>query len=676
MVRNWLIAWIFAWLAAIFASAAPAKDIGILVDRSMSVEPANRTEAMSLIGGLLTGSIPEAAANRWHFIPERADGNDPLLEKLHTNESSRIDAILRGASMEGLATGPHQLFLGDFGDLATVAGLRNTAWKGVDAPSIDALRDWSNSLSSSDKETHLELARAITANLMLKKEAFYLFVVSDGVEDLVNWPVSSYLDEAKCGDLEFLSRGDFRDSAKQRILERLNLQRRQGQDVTIGGRSSVGYGAAERSEIDRYRSSFSEKFLGRISLTAPHLKSFFTENRGKVPVSILVYSANVKSAAEVRFTSPTNSSLDNPEPITLRSATISWEETWRLGAQEPGGEATLSIHQPGNSKPIFSKPVEPSGTMDLLKTFPDLPEGVLEVRLTRTFAPHSQPEIQRSAHVIWRRGAPILSFAGDWVDCNAPAQAYVFDPRRDRDILGTRFTWEFRAQEPGTEIEPPAELTRILSLYDAANVGDGPQLVSESRLKPLTKSKTLAELLRPEVGTDSEDIEPLPLGGLYRLQISGRWEDGAKATADAWFQLPQPRLTILGQESSGSSLESARKVTKGDSIKIGNWMHDWSDFDYELIVWKDKAELPFNLTPLQLEKSGGETLIKIMENPDAPLRFEVLFGPRDPNVRNSVSLITASGYVEPAKAPILPWVLGTFAIVTFGLFAWNFASRR
>jgi hypothetical protein len=452
----------------------------------------------------------------------------------------------------------------------------------------------------------------------------------------------------------------------------LNRKRINGKSVTINKRTSPGYGQEEQKLIAEFRSKFSEQFLGKFSLKSSHLKSFFQTHPGKVPVSILIYSAEPRRSVSIKFQEPDGSSKNSPSPISPADSRVAWRESWSSESPSSDSKKTLSIHRPGSEEPIEEVGVE-GGEAELFKLFPNLPEGTLELRIR--LDSNGMKPVQDSAFVHWKKASPSLSFSGKWVGTESPAKAWSFDPRRDRDILNTPVKWSWKSDQG--EIESPTRLIRRLALFDRERVADGIyEFESVTELPPSKQSAPLSLLFT----SDEDSAEPLPLRGLYRLRLEARWKDGSTAKADAWFELPEPRLVILGQNPGEGLEESPRKVKMGDVIKIGNWMHDWKGFDYELSVEERKDEdwkmLPSSTAPLKLVRSGNEIGISVTEPPSEDTRFTVTFGPELSQDRELVELTVVDGYVQAASNPILPWILGTLIVLTGALFTWNFFRQR
>ncbi|MDB6077320.1 MAG: hypothetical protein JWO82_1067, partial [Akkermansiaceae bacterium] len=206
-----------------------------------------------------------------------------------------------------------------------------------------------------------------------------------------------------------------------------------------------------------------------------------------------------------------------------------------------------------------------------------------------------------------------------------------------------------------------------------------PRLETIATLNASTTTLPLGQLMTS--GDMAE--EPLPLGGTYRLTLRAEWADHTRATATAWFVLPEPNLAILGKSTVRESLDSPRVVSKDDTIKIGNWMHRWENFSYQLRVFRREGndwqilEGTSAEWPLQLENKGSSgALIRVLRSFSGTLKYEVTFGPENDAKREVVDCPIATGVVQSAGSPILPWILGGLGVLTLLFFAWNLFRKK
>lgn len=653
------------------------KDIAILMDRSRSVEQTNRDEAVELINGLLSGTIDPAIRGKWKLREdEQGVEDDPVQRELRQKELLNIRSLIEGQPGKGLAAGSYRLFMGAFGNLDTVKRLESEAWSDVSGSPGTKITDWAKTIEPTDSETHFELARATAADRIGGAREFYFFVVSDGVEDLVNWPVSSYLDAAKIRDTASLEKGDFRDLAKARTLESNNLERIGGKTLSIGGKTYPGYNPAERGILRAFKRNFAERLLCRITLKGPELAAFFAANpEKKVPVSVSIYSARPRGVVTAKFTTPADSEPGKPYPVSRSSDAVAWSLEFPQGDKVTDYALELFIRRVADGSDIGRKEV--SGmTGSLFQLFPDLPNGDYEMRLTATRT--GVPPTVTSAFITVKRDAPKLAFLGEFAMAGQKETARVFDPKRDREILGYKVEWHWTGEQ-GAEPGPPAKLERVLSFVDEQD--STRKLETVVKLSPSDQSAVLSKLL---VGDDSGE-NALPLGGTYRLTLRATWPDGTVATpAVAWFFLPPPNLAILAKSTERESEKAPRIVEKGDVIKIGNWMHRWTknNFSYELSVSKREGEswVPLEGTsadwPLKLDENANGSSIRVTAPFSGTLKYEVSFGPKNEESRELVETPTAAGYVEASGFPIFPWILGALLVSTLGFFGWNLLRKK
>lgn len=652
-----------------------AKDIGILIDRSRSVEQSNRDEAVELINGLLSGTIDPEIRRKWQLREEEvAVEDDPVQREMRKTELENLRQLFAGQAGKGLATGNFRLFLGAFGNLDTVKQLESQAWAEVSGPLGDKISAWAKTVDPGDNETHFELARATAAARLGSASEFYFFVVSDGVEDLVNWPVSSYLDARKIKDPASLAKGDFRDTAKAAILQANNLERIGGKTLVIGGKTYPGYNAQERGALAAFKKNFSERLLCRATLTGPELQAFFTANpERKVPVSVSIYSARPRATVTAKFTVPVGSHPGQPHPVSRASDAIAWTLSLPPGDQPENYALELFIRRPSDGVDVARKAVTGSSG-SVFELFPDLPNGDYEIRLTASRS--GVPPAVTSAFLTVKRDAPKLAFEGELADAGTRATARVFDPRRDRDILGYKIAWSWTGE--AGEIGPPAKLERVLSFVDEGD--DTRELKSVASLPPTEKAALLGRLL---VGDESGNA--LPLGGTYKMTLKGTWPDGTVATpAEAWFILPPPHLLILGKSTAHDTEAEPRIVEKDDVVKIGNWMHSWTryGFTYELDVFRKEGddwirlEGPATQWPLQLDASDSTTAVKVTAPISGTLKYRVTFGPEDEQSRELVECPEAVGYIKSGGLSVIPWMVGGLLVATVAFFGINLLRKK
>lgn len=652
-----------------------AKDIGVLIDRSRSVEQSNRDQAVELINGLLAGSIDPGIRGKWQIREDDAAvEDDPVQREMRKQELENLRLLFAGQQGKGLATGNFRLFLGSFGNLDTVKQLEGQAWTEVSGPVGDKISSWAKSVDPSDNETHFELARATAAARLGNASEFYFFVVSDGVEDLVNWPVSSYLDAGKIKDPAALAKGDFRDTAKAGILKANNLERIGGKTLVIGGKTYPGYGQREREVLAAFKKNFSERLLCRATLTGPELLAFFAANpEKKVPVSVSIYSARPRAAVAVKFTVPAGSHPGQPHPVSRSSDAIAWALSLPPGDQAENYALELFVRRPADGVDVARKAVTGTGG-SFFQLFPDLQNGDYEVRLTASRS--GMPPAVTSAFLTVKRDAPKLAFEGELAEATTKEKARVFDPRRDRDILGYKINWNWSGE--AGEIGPPAKLERVLSFIDEGD--ETRDLKSVAKLPPAEKAGVLSKLL---IG--DENGTALPLGGTYKLTLKGTWPDGTVATpAEAWFTLPPPHLSILGESAAHDTEQEPRVVEKEDVIKIGNWMHSWTKygFSYELTVYRKDGDdwVPLEGSssqwPLQLDSGAGSTAVRVTAPFSGTLKYRVTFGPTDEQARELVECPEAFGFIKSSGFPLIPWIVGGLLVLTVAFFGINLLRKK
>lgn len=647
------------------------------MDRSRSVEQENRDEAVALVNGLLAGQVDPGIRQRWKLDDgDETVEDDPVQREVRKEELENLRKLLSGEQGRGLASGDFRLFLGSFGNLETVKQLEAGKWEQVSGAVGDKITGWAKTVEPTDNETHFELARAVAASRLGDTSEFYFFVVSDGVEDLVNWPVSHYLDATKIQNPAALANGDFRDVKKARVLESNNLERKGGKTLKIGGRSYPGYHEEEREVLGSFKKNFAERLLARISLTGPELMAFFKEHPDrKVPVSVSIYSARPRGQVTAAFTTPADSGPGQPYPLSRSADGIAWKLEVPAGDQAANYALELFLRRLSDGVDVGKTVVTGNGG-SFFQWFPEAANGDYELRLTAV-RPGMQP-VATSAFLSVKRDAPKLAFTGEFADAGTRQTARVFDPRRDREILAYQVGWDWQGED-GKEIGPPAKLERVLAYVDDQD--SSRKLQTVVKLQPSEKGSALSKLL---VGDESSE-SALPLGGTYRLRLRATWPDGSVATpAEAWFVLPPPNLVILGNFAERDGEAAARTVEKGDQIKIGNWMDSWTryGFCYVLDVRKKEGDDWVRLDgspaswPLKLVKSENGSSIEVASSFSGTLKYQVSFGPVNEEARELVEMPDAAGFVKEGGFPVIPWVVGGLLFLTILFFTINLLRKK
>ena len=236
-------------------------NVAILIDRSSSVEPANRDEAIRLVGGLVSGEMPSGLSEKWHFLPSEDTEDDPELLAVRERMAADLSRRLGEGTSAPLLNPNYELLVGSLGDRVRVEELSRGRWFKPEQGFFEEVVEAAALSTKGDPRTYFKLARATLGNrLDGNRNEFLLFVVSDGVEDLVNKSVAYYLDESKLKDPRALAKGDFRDDKTRQELELLN---------------AGNYTEADRKVLHDFETKFAELSLGRFSLTGTQLESFF-----------------------------------------------------------------------------------------------------------------------------------------------------------------------------------------------------------------------------------------------------------------------------------------------------------------------------------------------------------------------------------------------------------------
>jgi hypothetical protein len=677
-----------ALLAFLFLGGhAGAKDIGILLDRSLSVDEANRNEAVRLVCGLMSGSVDPELRRKWQLLETPPSESDPRQREARVAEIDNLRKLIGGEDGEGLARDSFQLFLGDFGDLHRIATLAGKNWIEQDSPTevTKEVAQWATdpSIKSEDKETHYLLARA-TAASRLDQGDFYFFVITDEVEDLINLPVSYYLDEAKTKSAEKLKAGDFRDLENKKNLDRMNRKIQRGETVHRPGKPpKPGYERRHVKTLEAFTEAFEERRIARFTLRSDPLLRFFADsrekNRNKVPVSVYVYSARKLGKQELgaNFTLPSISSDSSPYTLSIRRDTVRWSIK-AVGLPDENYRSTMQAINPDGS-PRGEAQVVTGDSQRVFELFPDLEDGIYELRLQVT---HQDTGIDAvaSAFIRVHRAAPVLSFrAGNKLKgTDSPEKNYRFLPE-DGNVLDYGVEWEW-SDSNGQTIATPDYIERTLDhFYNGPETQIEPSKPQRLEGTPDLGGSKLGALL-----TGGGAGRALIEGGLYRLTLTAAWDGGAsKATTISWFTLPPANLSILhGVAGEGPSKASPLTVRVGDVIRISNWMHGWEDFRYRFRTAK-QVEGAFNPihnddSPIKLiTRKDGQCYFEVTSRFDGLLRYTVMFGPgSDSGASEEIEWPADSGYIEFESRSWLPWIMAALALLFLGFLGKGLLQSR
>jgi len=272
------------FISIISPCIAPAQNVGIVIDRSLSVDQENRNEATELIIDLLEGNVSNTLSAKWTFLSEQTQEQDPEKQTFREIRQQQISDLLAQKKSTALSGEDFKLLTGHFGDLETISTLSKEPWVNGGSNFGEIIRTKAQAATPTDPTTHLELAKATVSQRLDKEKELFLFVISDGVEDLDNWPISHYLDSSKLSDIKSLTLGDFRDTGKARHLRTLNQKHYKK------------YSDKNRAKLDTFRSDYSELLLGRLSLRPEELLDFFATKEKKVPVFVYLYHFKPKGS--------------------------------------------------------------------------------------------------------------------------------------------------------------------------------------------------------------------------------------------------------------------------------------------------------------------------------------------------------------------------------------------
>lgn len=634
----------------------------VLIDRSSSVDQNNRDEAIRLVEGLVTGEMPTEIQRKWHFLPSEEAEDDPELMAVRSRMEMELFRRLSSESSVPLMTPDYELLVGSLGDRKRVSELANANWFRPKGEFFGEVKEAASLSNKGDPTTFFKLARATLGNrLGGNRNEFLLFVISDGVEDLVNKSVAYYLDEGKLGNLQDLAKGDFRDDKTHNELSLLNAGR---------------YTPADRKVLSDFEGKFAELQVGRFSLSAPELKGFFGRQGAKpkkVPVFIYVYRTLPREALEVRFTTPQGSSQSNPY-IVHDDSRLGWRVT-RKGKEVKPDTLTLTDMRTATTVAVAA---DRGGKIS--DYFDSLGRGVHELILKAT---HEGDTRSTNAFVSIAPGAPQIVFRDAFDGCHVADKACELSESAGLLETDIRWSWQFAESDLG----PPDNLEWELLAYQVEDkYGERePEFSLPGQFGTKQKKATLRELLVLDSEDDDVKQSP-PLGGrLYKLVVTGFWPNGVVSQSGvAWFRLPPARLKIFGEKGTEAV---PRKVSSDEPMKITNWMHHWEGFEYALVVKKRENDEWTRVEkredwPIKLESYGGGKVIQVHKKVPKKLQYRVLFVPKgypedrwddDDTIRNYPS---AKGFLAPSGGSWLPWLIGALAVLSLSFLGWNLFVRK
>jgi len=106
-----------------------AQNVGVIIDRSLSVDENNRNEAVEIIIDLLNGEATSSNSHNWVLLPEKSQLQSPEQIQLREQKQNEVFSILNNTNAKALANPPFQLLIGHFGDLSTVHKLSKESWQ-------------------------------------------------------------------------------------------------------------------------------------------------------------------------------------------------------------------------------------------------------------------------------------------------------------------------------------------------------------------------------------------------------------------------------------------------------------------------------------------------------------------------------------------------------------------
>lgn len=642
---------------------ALAQSIGILIDRSLSVDQDNRDEAIDLIIDLLEGDVDPLFTDKWAFLNDISPQQDPVQIKLRGKKQTQIKALLSGAENKGLADTNLEVLTGHFGELKTVHTLADERWVKAGKDIGEVIRAKAKSAVPSDPRTHFELAKATVSKHLNKEKEFLLFIVSDGVEDLDNWPISHYLDQEKINNLESLAKGDFRDTGKARHLRALNQKHYKN------------YSKSDQNKLKSFKTDYSELLLGRLSLRPNELKTFFKEKQKTVPVFIYVYHFKPKLEINPSFTTPPQSSLDDRYSISRDFSGVRWQLSSKAEATFPNVKQKLTLFDNLNNQ-IGQKDID-SQKASLNEVFGQIDDGLYKLVLTIESEGITQEAI---CYIEMSNYSPRIQFTGALAEITNHKNPLEFSRYDDLAPLDQKITWEYTS--PKKDVEPPKTITKRLLNYDKEyNIPHNSDELRGLLLRTNQTEITIKDLLASQ--TDDTQI---PLGGSYRVILEAVWSSGEKSSITSYFSLPEPEISLLSKSRTIESEDEPRIVEKGDNIRVANWMHGWKNFEYDLEIeekignsW-EYVDSYAEESPLTIDNQPNGVVITVAKSLNNPLRYRVVFLPNEKTGLSDIidpeDVSTDYGYLESKSFSITPLIFLSFAILAIVFFVWHFMRKK
>ena len=642
-----------------------AQNVALIIDRSLSVDQENRDEAIELIIDLLEGQVDQGLNKKWTLLTDETPEQDPQQVKLRQQKQQQISSLISGTNNQGIAQENLKILTGHFGDLKTVHALSKEAWTNAHNNFAKTVRAKAKSAKPSDPRTHFELAKATVSEKLDKDKEFLLFVVSDGVEDLDNWPVSHYLDQKKTTNLDSLAQGDFRDTGKARHLRVLNQKHYKS------------YSHTDQNKLKNFSSQYSELLLGRLTLTPEELQSFFAKKEKKVPVFVYLYYFKPKPELAPQFTTPSQSSPDNRYTISRDFSGVQWQLSNKPNTTFSQLKQTLTLYDENNNE-LATKEVQEQ-KVSLNEIFDNLDDGAYKLIITLESEGISSREAV--CYIQMSNFSPRIQFTGPISEITNYREPLTFNRYDDTAPLNQRISWKYSS--PKGDVKPPKVIKKRILNYDKEY--SIPKYSDELQSKILRTNQTEFSIKELLTG-DKDDNTQIPLGGSYRIILEALWDSGQKSTITSYFSLPEPKLNLLGNARNNESEKQPRIVEPGDKIRVANWMHGWEDFEYDIEI-EEKIKNNWEYVdpyeddaPLSLNNQANGVIINVTRKINKPLRYRVLFLPNEKTGLSEVidpeDVSTDYGYLQSKPRSYIPFIFLGCILLAIGFFAWHFLRKR
>jgi len=624
-----------------------AKDIAVLVDLSGSIDPENSKAARILLTDLVSANFGETSRRTWEMEASPGLGQ--------SNELRNLAAIV------GNERDKQPLWAPQTKMVVSTFGNREHTWQNTQNAPIEALESIDSIHEQLDRiyglsdfsskfnhgTTFYELAKGAFA-LRLQKErprisGYYLFVISDELDDLTNMPVGT-------------SQGD---------LDRKNEQWRQG----LGG---GGYNPAELEAWTYLKEKIEESKLATFNYRPE-------PTGGRKRVNVVLYTSTiVDNIRQLAFTEPDAGTEKVISEVDSRIA-------WRLSPATENLTFRLNLIPTGTTGESLVISGIQDQSLELLKPHPHHPELPLRLANGRyelsLVTEEEDPMVTTAGTAIeLKRLDPVLSFSPPLLHTTetSPGNRPTIRPFPFASAGEVVFTWEVVSEGSQAPFLLPPDQPYELAIYRVENAPrEGNTPIREIREAAIGRHPVTTALIAPGAPATAglltdfklDDLEEV-LSGTFLVEITGTWGD-RRSKAQAAFSVPLPRLALLNVNRGGGSSENNRRFLKQGKnavIRFSNTHAGWPRTDYVAQIDGDayrKLTIKNEQVDLSLLKSGDYTVdIQFRYHPD----------PGQPE--RGITAASTTAYVKIGESRWMYYLLGGLAAATLLVFGYHIFTSR